>query len=201
MPVDIELIKKLRETTGMGYGKCKAALEKCHGDLDLAFKELLKEGARIAEKKTTRTASEGVIGCYSHHNLRIGALVEVRCETDFVAKNEDFRAFASEVAMQVAGRPPLVIRREELPEELLRAKKAELTSDVSDKPPQVQEKILNNRLENFYREVVLLEQPYLKDESKTVKQLLDALVGKLGENIQIVRFVRFELGQQNATSL
>lgn len=195
MALNIQLIKELREKTGMGLGKCKEALERARGDPELALKELLKEGAKIAEKKASRATAEGVIGHYCHHNLRVAALVEVRCETDFVAKNEDFRNLANELAMQVAASAPLVIAREDLPEDLLQKKKDELLQDVSEKPPHILDKIVQGRLENFYREVCLLDQPYIKDENVTIHQVLESAIGKLGENIRVVRFARFEVGE------
>ncbi|MFQ5861560.1 MAG: translation elongation factor Ts [Candidatus Brocadiales bacterium] len=195
MPVDTESIKTLREKTGAGILDCKNALEKTGGDFDRAAEILRKKGYRVAEKKGTRATNEGRVGSYIHFNGRIGVLVEVNCETDFVAKNETVEQLLRDLCMQIAATNPLALSREDVPAEIVDEKKAEFQRAVSDKPPQMVEKIVQGKLEAFYKEKCLLEQPFIKDESQTVRDIITACIAKLGENVRVNRFARFEVGQ------
>ncbi len=195
--VSIELIKELRERTGAGVLDIKKALEKTGGDVEKAVEELRKMGAAKAAKKLDRTAKEGLVYAYIHPGNRVGVLVEVNCETDFVARTEDFQKFVHEVALQIAAMRPIAVRREDIPAEVIEKEK-EITREQfknSGKPEHVIEKIVEGKLETFFKEKVLLEQDYIRDPSKTIKDLLMELIAKLGENVVIRRFCRFELGE------
>lgn len=198
MAISSELVKQLRETTGAGILDCKKALEETGGDIAKAIVVLQKRNAAIAIKKQERTAKEGKIGTYVHGEGRIGVIVEVNSETDFVARSEPFVNFVKEICLQVAAMAPLVVAREDLPPDLVAQQKeialAQL-GDISKKPPEVQEKILEGKLAKWYSEVCLLEQPYIRDDSKKVKDLLTELIGRCGENIRIRRFTRYALGE------
>lgn len=195
MPVDTESIKTLRERTGAGILDCKDALEKTGGDFDRAAEMLRKKGYRVAEKKSARATNEGRIGSYIHFNGRIGVMVEVNCETDFVAKNEVVEQLLKDLCMQIAATNPLAVSREDIPSEVVEGKKEEFHRAVSDKPPQIIEKIVQGKLEAFYKEKCLLEQPFIKDENQTVRDVITACIAKLGENIRVNRFARFEIGR------
>ncbi len=195
--VSIELIKELRERTGAGVLDIKKALEKTGGDVEKAVEELRKMGAAKAAKKLDRSAKEGLVYAYIHPGNRVGVLVEVNCETDFVARTEDFQKFVHEVALQIAAMRPIAVRREDIPAEVIEKEK-EITREQfknSGKPEHVIEKIVEGKLETFFKEKVLLEQDYIRDPSKTIKDLLMELIAKLGENVVIRRFCRFELGE------
>lgn len=195
MPVDTESIKTLREKTSAGILDCKNALEKTGGDFDRAAEILRKKGYRVAEKKGARATNEGRVGSYIHFNGKIGVLVEVNCETDFVARNEIVEQLLRDLCMQIAATNPLALSKEDVPAEIVDEKKAEFQRAVSDKPPQMVEKIVQGKLEAFYKEKCLLEQPFIKDESQTVRGVITACIAKLGENIRVNRFARFEVGQ------
>lgn len=191
----LEEIKKLREKTGVGMMDCKKALEESNGDIEKAVECLRKRGAAVAAKRAEREAKEGVIAVYNH-GTKLASMVELNCETDFVAKNEAFREFAAELAMQVAAANPLYVSREEVPAEIIE-KEREIESErlkAEGKPENVIEKALEGKLNKFYGEVCLLEQPFIKDDKLTIQNLLDEQVAKIGEKIQVRRFVRFELG-------
>ncbi len=195
--VSIELIKELRERTGAGVLDIKKALEKTGGDVEKAIEELRKMGAAKAAKKLERTAKEGLVYAYIHPGNRVGVLVEVNCETDFVARTEDFRKFVHEVALQIAAMKPMVVRREDIPPEVIEKEKEIVREQFKDsgKPEHVIEKIVEGKLETFYKEKVLLEQDYIRDPGKTIRDLLMETIAKLGENVVIRRFCRFELGE------
>lgn len=195
--VSIELIKELRERTGAGVMDIKKALEKTGGDVEKAVEELRKMGAAKAAKKLDRTAKEGLVYAYIHPGNRVGVLVEVNCETDFVARTEEFQKFVHEVALQIAAMRPIAVRREDIPAEVIEKEKeiAREQFKNSGKPEHVIEKIVEGKLETFFKEKVLLEQDYIRDPSKTIQDLLMELIGKLGENVVIRRFCRFELGE------
>ncbi|MFQ5956463.1 MAG: translation elongation factor Ts [Candidatus Brocadiales bacterium] len=195
MPVDSESIKTLRERTGAGILDCKNALEKTGGDFDKAAEMLRKKGYRVAEKKGARTTNEGRVGSYIHFNGKIGVLVEVNCETDFVAKNEVVEQLLKDLCMQVAATNPLAVSKEDVPAGVVEEKKAEFQRAASDKPPQIVEKIIQGKLEAFYKEKCLLEQPFIKDEDQTVRDIVTASIAKLGENLRVNRFTRFEVGR------
>lgn len=193
----MEFIKDLRQRTGAGVVDCKVALQEANGDIDKAIEYLRRKGLATAAKKAGRIATEGLVSSYIHAGGKIGVLVEVNCETDFVAKTEDFQNFVKNVAMQIAAANPQYVRREEIPKNVLDKEQEIYRAQAleSKKPEKVIDKIVEGKLERFYSEVCLLEQTYIKDGDLTVKEVLDALIGKIGENIQIRRFSRFQLGE------
>lgn len=191
-----EQIKKLRELTSAGMMDCKEALTETKGNLDEAIKLLRKRGKELAVKKASRTAKEGTIGSYIHHGDKIGVLIEVNCESDFVAKNDQFKAFVKEIAMQVAAASPLYVSRDEVPSEILEQEKEIIRAQIKDKPDNVIDKIVDGRLEKYYSTSCLLEQPFIKDQGTSIKALLENIVAKFGENIIIRRFVRFAVGEE-----
>ncbi len=193
MPVSIEDIKKLRDMTGAGMMTAKKALEDADGDIDKAMENLRKAGMASAAKKADREAREGTIASYVHGG-KIGVLVEVNCETDFVARTDDFQAFAKDIAMQVAASNPLYARPEDVPAEVVEKEKEIYAAEVEGKPAEIIGKIVDGKLDKYYSEVCLVKQAFVKDPDKTVEDLTAELVGKLGENIVIRRFSRVELG-------
>ena len=195
MAIATDLIKKLREKTNAPMMDCKKALEESNGDLETAVDVLRKRGQIVALKKAGRCAKEGVTGAYIHSNSKLGVLLEVNCETDFVARNEDFKQFVKDVAMHIAATSPSYISREEVPSHILEREKSVLKETVKNKPENVLEKIVQGKLEKFYSEVCLLDQPFVKDDKKTIKDYLNELIGKIGENIVIRRYVRFQVGE------
>ena len=197
MEISMVLIKDLRQRTGAGVVDCKVALQEGKGDMDKAIEYLRRKGLATAAKKAGRVATDGLVTSYIHAGGKIGVLVEVNCETDFVAKTEDFQSFVKNVAMQIAAANPQYVRREEVPREVLDKERDIYRAQAmeSKKPERVIEKIVEGKLEKFYSEVCLMEQTYIKDGDLTVKEVLDALIGKIGENIQIRRFARFQLGE------
>ncbi|MCX5692336.1 MAG: translation elongation factor Ts [Candidatus Omnitrophica bacterium] len=195
MAIATDLIKKLREKTNAPMMDCKKALEESNGDLETAIDILRKKGQIVALKKAGRCAKEGIIGSYIHSNSRIGVLLEVNCETDFVAKNEDFKQFVKDVSMHVAATSPSYVSREEVPGHIMEREKNVLKDSVKNKPDNVVEKIVQGKLEKFYSEVCLLDQPFVKNDKITIKEYLNELIGKIGENILIRRFIRFQVGE------
>jgi elongation factor Ts len=197
MEISMELIKDLRQRTGAGVVDCKTALNEGKGDIEKAIEYLRRKGLATAAKKAGRVASDGLVSSYIHAGGKIGVLVEINCETDFVAKTEDFQTFVKNIAMQIAAANPQYVQREEIPPEVL-AKEREIyraQALESKKPEKVIDKIVEGKLERFFSEVCLLEQTFIKDGDITIKEVLDALIGKIGENIQIRRFTRFQLGE------
>jgi len=193
-----ELVKQLREKTSAGMMDCKKALVEARGDLALAETILRKKGAASASKKAGREAKEGVIGSYIHIGDKVGVLVEINCETDFVARNESFRSFVKDVTLQVAAATPLYVKRDEVPESLLAVERDVASASVKGKPAAVVEKILAGKLDKYYNTVCLLEQTFVKDNTKTINDLLTAKIAELGENIVIRRFTRFQVGEMLA---
>ena len=195
--VDLELIKELRARTGAGVLDCKNALIETEGDIEKAIEVLRKKGIAKAAKKVGRQTNDGVIMAYIHPGNRIGVLVEVNCETDFVARTEDFQKFAREIAIQIAAMSPVAVSRDSVPEEVLEKEKEIYREQAMSmgKPEHVVEKIVQSKLENFLKEKVLLEQPYFRDNKKTIEEFVKENIAKFGENITIKRFVRFELGE------
>lgn len=195
--ISAKLVKELRDKTGAGMMDCKAALQEANGDVEKAVEILRKKGIAKAAKKASREASEGIIATYVHHDNKLAAMVEINCETDFVAKNEDFITFANEIAMQVAVSDPIAVDRDGVPQEIVEKEmeiyKAEAVQ--SGKPEHVVEKIAQGKLEKFYAENVLLEQEYFKDPDKKIKDLLTETIAKIGENIVIKRFARLKVGE------
>jgi elongation factor Ts len=191
------MIKELRERTGSGMADCKKALVEVDSDMDKAIDYLRTKGLAKAAKKAGRQATEGLVHSYIHGNGRIGVLVEINCETDFVARNEDFVGFANEVALQIAAMNPQFVHTDEVDAELV-AKERSIrieTAKESGKPAQVIEKIVEGQIGKWMKEICLLEQGWVKDDKKTILDLQQALVAKLGENIKVRRFNRFELGE------
>ena len=190
-------VKELRERTGAGMMDCKKVLTEANGDMDKAIELLREKGLAAAAKKAGRVASEGLVEAYIHGGGRIGVLVEVNSETDFVAKNEEFKEFVREVAMQIAACNPLYVRREEVPAELVEKEKEILKAQALNegKPEKIIEKMVEGRIEKFYKEICLLEQPYIKDSDKTINDVLVQKIATIGENLAIRRFVRFERGE------
>lgn len=197
MAVDAKLVKTLREMTGAGMLECKSALEEANGDLELAIEILRKKGVAKAAKKSGRETKEGLIHAYIHPGGRVGVLLELNCETDFVARNELFKELANEIALQIAAMKPQYVKREDVPREVVE-KEGEIAREAAiaeGKPPHIAEKIAEGKLEKFYKEVCLYEQPYIKDDKKTVEELIKEYIAKIGENIQVRRFCRYELGE------
>lgn len=197
MTVRADQIKELRERTGAGFLDCKKALEEAAGDMERAVQILREKGKAQAAKKAGRIAAEGVVEAYIHAGGRIGVLVEVNCETDFVAKTEVFRQFAREIAMQIAAFKPRYVRREDIPAEVIEQERAIYLEQAKNegKPEHIAARIAEGKLENFFKEVVLLEQPYIRDANRTVKDLLEETIAKTGEKVDVRRFVRYELGE------
>ncbi len=197
MSTTTEQIKKLRAMTGAGMMDVKKALEETGFDLDAAAALLRERGIAKAAKKADRSASEGLVGSYVHHNGRVAVLVELNCETDFVARNEHFRELARNLALHIAMANPLYTRRDEVPQEVVEAEKQALRAQALEegKPEAIVEKMVDGRIGKYYAEVCLLEQPYVKDDKQTVEQLLTEAVATIGENIQVGRFSRIAIGE------
>ena len=195
MGIAAELVKQLREKTGVGFMECKSALEEAKGDLETAVIILRKRGLSASAKKAGRETKEGLIGTYVHHG-ELGAMVEVNCETDFVARNTEFQNLVKDIAMHIAASDPHFIRREDVTEELL-AREREIYKEqarAEGKPENLLERIVEGRISKFYAETCLLEQPFIKDPDITVKDLIASYVQKIGEYIQVRRFVRYKVG-------
>ena len=195
--ITTQMIKELREKTGAGIVDCKKALQEAGGDIEKAVEILRKKGAAKAAKKAERATAEGIVVSYIHAGGKVGALVELNCETDFVARTEDFKALGHEIAMQVAAMAPEYVSREEVPAEVVEKEKEVLKEQAlaEGKPEHIVEKIVEGRLSKFFSEKCLLEQPWIKDDSKTIQDLLTEYITKLGENIKVKRFCRFEVGK------
>ncbi|HEY9062372.1 MAG TPA: translation elongation factor Ts [Pseudobacteroides sp.] len=195
--VTADLVKQLRERTGAGMMDCKKALTEANGDMEKAIEVLREKGLAAAAKKSGRIAAEGLVEAYIHGDGRIGVLVEVNIETDFAAKNEEFKGFVKDVAMQIAAAKPEYVRREEVPTAILEKEKEILKAQALNegKPEKIIEKMVEGRIEKYYKEVCLLEQPWIKDNDKTIQQLMTEKIATIGENINIRRFVRFERGE------
>ena len=195
MAVSAEEVKKLRQRTGLGMMECKRALEESAGNADKAVEILRKKGLATAEKKAGRIAAQGRIHAYVHHNGKVGVLVEVNCETDFVAKTDQFLAFLNDLCLHVCAANPMAVRRDEVPAEIVESEKSIARAQVTGKKPdQVIEKIVEGKLAKWYADRVLLEQPFVKDPDHTIQDILTSLIAKTGENIVIRRFARFEVG-------
>lgn len=190
------MVKQLRETTGAGVLDCKKALEQTNGDFEKAAALLQEKGLAAAAKKATREANEGLIGSYVHTGAKVAALVEVNCETDFVARTEQFQALVKDLAMHVVAARPRYVRREEIPAAELEKERAEFLAQVADsgKPAEVLAKIVDGKLEKFYQENCLMEQPFIKDPNATIADVITQAIAKLGENIVVRRFARLEIG-------
>lgn len=196
MAITAALVKELREKSGAGMMDCKKALTETNGDMDKAIDFLREKGLASVAKKSSRIASEGLVDSYIHGG-RIGVLVEVNSETDFVAKNEEFKSFVRDIAMQIAAVAPKYVSREEVPAEEVEHERKILTEQArgENKPEHIIEKMVEGRLEKFYEEICLLDQDFIKDSDKKIRDILNDLIAKIGENIKIRRFVRFEVGE------
>jgi len=195
MVISASMVKELREKTNAGMMDCKKALQEADGDMSTAFDLLRKRGLDIAAKKSSRATKEGVIGSYIHSNGKIGVLVEVSCETDFVAKNEEFKEFVKDLTLQVASAFPQYLSREEVPEEVIAKEKEIYSEQVKGKPENIIDKIVEGKLEKFYKQVCFVDQLFVKDDKKTINDLLKDKIAKLGEKMTIKRFVRFQVGE------
>jgi elongation factor Ts len=195
--ISATLVKQLREKTGAGMMDCKQALTECDGDLDQAVDFLRKKGLATAQKRAGRAMTEGTVQSYIHMGGKLGVLVEVNCETDFVAKNEDFVDFARNIAMHIAASSPLGIRPEDIPEEVVNREKEIYKAQTLElgKPENVVDKIVEGKLNKFFKENCLLNQPYVRNPDMTVEDLLNEQIAKIGENITIRRYVRFQTGE------
>ena len=195
--ITAKMVKDLRDKTGAGMMDCKKALGETNGDMEKAVKFLREQGIASAAKKAGRSTSEGLIYSYIHPGDKLGVLVEINCETDFVARTDDFKAFAKDIAMQIAAADPRVVDREQMTSELIDAEK-EVYRNLAlkeGKPEKIVDKIVDGKIEKFYSEACLMEQPFVKDNDKTIATVVKDTIAKLGENIQIRRFVRFRLGE------
>src|ERR671915_342254 len=197
MEINAAMVKKLRDATGAGMMECKAALTEANGNFEEAMTILRKQGLATATKKAGRSTNEGLIGSYIHMGGKIGVLVEVNCESDFVARTEDFQGLAREIAMHVAAASPQYVRREDVPPDVLERERAIYRGQMEgqNKPAQVVEKIVEGKLNSFYEQVCLLDQPSIRDPKETIGKMVQAAIARLGENISVARFVRFKLGE------
>jgi len=192
--ITAKMVNDLRIATGAGLMDCKKALIEANGSVEEATTILRKKGAASAAKKADRATKEGLIESYIHVGGKVGVLIEVNCETDFVARNEDFKAFVKDLCLQIAAASPACVTREEVPEADLAKEREIAAAQVEGKPPAAIQKIVEGKLEKFYSTVVLLDQPFVKQPEKTIKELLTERIAKTGENIQVRRFVRYQLG-------
>lgn len=194
--ITASLVKTLRDKTNVGMMECKVALKESGGDIDAAVDILRKKGVAVAAKKQGRSAKDGLIQSYIHAGGKIGVMVEVNCETDFVAKNEGFEALCKDIAMHIAAANPLYVQREEVPQQELEKEKAIYKEQIKGKPENIIDKIVEGKVGKYYAEVCLLEQQFVKDPELSIKDLLTQKIAEIGENIQIKRFVRFQLGEE-----
>lgn len=197
MEITADKVKELRERTGIGMMECKSALSECGCDMDKAIEILRKKGHARAEAKASRAAKEGLVGSYIHMNGRIGVLIEVNCESDFVARNCEFQELVKELGMQIAAAKPRYISSSDVPEDLVAKEKEIIKAQLGDmkKPPEIMEKIVQGKLGKFFEEICLLDQPYIREDKLKVRDLISRLVAKMGENIKVGRFARYEIGQ------
>jgi elongation factor Ts len=198
MDIDVSLVRDLRQKTGAGIMDCKRALKETQGNIDKAIEFLRQKGLAKAAKRVARRADEGLIGSYIHPGGRIGVLVEVNCETDFVARTQEFKSLVKDISMHVAATDPQYLRREDIPEEIIQKEKDILRMQAKEmgKPEKVVDRIVEGKMERFFAEVCLLEQAYVKDLDVTVGDLLNSHTGKIGEQISIRRFTRYQLGEE-----
>jgi elongation factor Ts len=198
MQISAAQVKELRERTGVGMMDCKKALVECDGDINKAIKFLRERGIAAAARRAGRTTKEGVIFSYIHPGNRIGVLVEVNCETDFVARNEQFQQFAKDIAMHIAASSPRYIQREDVPVAEVEAEREVLTNQAqaAGRPEKVLQKIVDGRLDKFFEQICLLEQPFIKDPNLSIRDLLRETIARIGENIVIRRFARYQLGEE-----
>ncbi|MEI8064003.1 MAG: translation elongation factor Ts [Verrucomicrobiota bacterium] len=200
MEIDSQVVKTLREKTGAGMMDCKKALVESKGNAAEAEVILRKKGIAVAGKKAERAANEGCIASYIHHGSKLGVLVELNCETDFVARNDAFRELVKDIAQQIAAANPTYVKREDVPANIVAAEQEIYKAQVKDKPPQAVEKIVTGKLDKFYSTICLLEQPFIKNTEIIIKDHLTQKIAQLGENIVIRRFVRWQLGEETSVA-
>ncbi|MFA9454368.1 MAG: translation elongation factor Ts [Candidatus Aminicenantaceae bacterium] len=197
MKITAQMVNELRQCTGIGMMECKKALQETEGDIKKAINVLRTKGMARAKEKMSRSTSDGMVGSYIHMNGRLGVLVEINCESDFVSRNEEFQELVKNVAMHIAAANPTYVSADQVPAESLQEEKDIIRTQFkdSDKPKEIVEKIVEGKLGKFFSEVCLLNQPYIKDDKMTVEQLLATYIAKFGENIQVKQFARFALGE------
>jgi elongation factor Ts len=198
MNIDAKLVKSLRDKTGAGMMNCRKALQESEGDLEKAVDWLRKQGIAKAAKRSSRAASEGIVSSYVHLGGKIGVIVEINCETDFVARTDEFKELGHEIAMQIAATSPLAVSREDLPKELIEKERSLYVEQAkeSGKPEKIWDRIADGKLEKFFKDTCLVEQTSIRDSDHTVEEMVKALAGKLGENIVVRRFARFQIGDE-----
>ncbi len=196
--LDMGLVRKLREQTGVGILECKKAIQEANNDYEKAVELLRKKGFEKAKSKASRATNQGLIGSYIHTNGQIGVILELGCETDFVAKNEDFKALAHDIAMQIAAMNPKYISENDIPESVIEKEKEIYKEQMKDsgKPENIVEKIIEGKLKKFYADACLIHQTFFKDDKKTIENLIAETIHKIGENIVIKRFVRYQIGEE-----
>jgi len=197
MAISADMVKELRERTGIGMMDCKKALEEAGGDMGKAVDILRKKGMAAADKRAGRPAGEGFVGSYIHSNGKIGVLVEINCETDFVARSEEFRILAKELAMQIAATNPISVSREEVPADVVAKERAIYAEQVKGKPANIVEKIVDGKMAKFYEERCLLDQTWVKNQDMKVEQLVKSVTAKTGERVVVRRFTRFAVGEES----
>ena len=199
MDVTMEEIRELREKTGVGIMDCKKALKDANGDMEEAVTILRKKGLATAQKRSGKSVNEGVIAFYIHHNGKIGVMMEINCETDFVARTDDFQALAKDICMHIAAAAPGFVDQEEIPEEVLNKEKEIFKAQAleSGKPENIVDKIVEGRVKKYYEEAVLLEQAFVKDQDKKIRDIISEAIAKMGENIKVSRFIRYQLGESS----
>ena len=195
MAIDASSVRELRDRTSAGFLDCKNALEEANGDFERAGEILRKKGLAKAMKKGSRGTPEGRVGSYIHTNGKVGVLIEINCETDFVAKNDVFGALVKDICMHIAATDPMAVSKETVPQEMIDREKKAYNEEFKDKPDNVRDKIIDGKMESFYKEVCLINQPFVKDNDQTIEDLLKNAITKLGENIKISRFARFAIGE------
>ncbi len=195
MAIEASSVRELRDRTSAGVLDCKNALEEANGDFEKAGEILRKKGLAKAMKKGSRGTPEGRVGSYIHTNGKVGVLIEVNCETDFVAKNDVFESLVKDLCMHIAATDPMAVSRETVPQEMIDREKKAYNEEFKDKPDNVRDKIIDGKMESFYKEVCLINQPFVKDNDQTIEDLLKNAITKLGENVKISRFARFAIGE------
>jgi elongation factor Ts len=196
MAITADTVKKLRDKTNAGMMDCKRALEESQGDLEKAIEILRKRGLDIAAKKSSRATKEGVVGAYIHSNKKVGVLIEVGCESDFVAKNDQFQELVRDLTLQIASAVPRYVSRDDIPAEIVEREKAIYSAQVTGKPANVLEKIVSGKLEKFFKDVCLVDQPFVKDDKRTINDVIKEHIATLGENIVVRRFLRYQVGEE-----
>ena len=195
MAIEASSVRELRDRTSAGVLDCKNALEEANGDFEKAGEILRKKGLAKAMKKGSRGTPEGRVGSYIHTNGKVGVLIEINCETDFVAKNDVFENLVKDLCMHIAATDPMAVSRETVPQEMIDREKKAYNEEFKDKPDNVRDKIIDGKMESFYKEVCLINQPFVKDNDQTIENLLNNAITKLGENVKISRFARFAIGE------